>query len=148
MTGFALVVNVASTLALIGLIWTVQLCLYPLFRFVPEPHFRAYHQQHSRNITILVGPLMLAELMSAILLAVWPPAEMGRWPFTCGLALVLLVWASTAFVQVPLHGDLGAGFSASAHRRLVSTNWVRTILWTARGVLLGWVALQLARVSI
>jgi len=36
---------------------------------------------------------------------------------------------------VPLHGRLARGFDAIAHRRLVSTNWVRTGGWSVRGVL-------------
>jgi hypothetical protein len=51
---------------------------------------------------------------------------------------VALVWLSTAFVQVPLHARLSAGFDTRAHRRLVATNWVRTLSWTARGLLALW----------
>ncbi|HEX2205610.1 MAG TPA: hypothetical protein VHG91_20025 [Longimicrobium sp.] len=49
-----------------------------------------------------------------------------------------MVWLSTALLQVPMHGRLERGFDAAAHRRLVATNWVRTVAWTARGVLLLW----------
>ncbi|MEM9735245.1 MAG: hypothetical protein AAF908_01395, partial [Pseudomonadota bacterium] len=49
--------------------------------------------------------------------------------------LLGLVWASTFFVQVPLHGKLERGHDATLVRRLVMTNWLRTFLWTARGVL-------------
>ena len=36
---------------------------------------------------------------------------------------------------MPLHGRLAQGFDAVAHRRLVSTNWVRTAGWSVRGLL-------------
>jgi hypothetical protein len=42
-----------------------------------------------------------------------------------------------------MHRRLERGFDADAHRRLVLGNWVRTVAWTARGVIL---LLILARV--
>lgn len=148
MTEVGLLVNLGTTLVLVGLIWTIQLCVYPLFALVPEREFREYHRHHSRNITVLVGPLMLAELVSALLLVVWPPAAIGRAPFVGGLVLLVLVWASTAFLQVPAHDALGERFSAVTHRKLVTTNWVRTVLWSARGALLVWVVGVLSRSSL
>jgi len=52
-----------------------------------------------------------------------------------GIALLLLIWLSTAVLQVPAHHRLGSGFDPATHRRLVLTNWVRTWAWSARGVL-------------
>ena len=39
--------------------------------------------------------------------------------------------------RVPTEGDGGA-FDAQAHARLVDTNWIRTVCWTARGVIALW----------
>jgi hypothetical protein len=39
-------------------------------------------------------------------------------------------------LQVPLHQKLSSGFDAAVHRRLVATNWWRTVGWTLRGVCL------------
>jgi hypothetical protein len=52
-----------------------------------------------------------------------------------GLALVAAIWLSTAAIQVPCHAKLAAGFDAEVHARLVSSNWIRTVAWTARGLL-------------
>jgi len=139
MNDAALLVNLFTTLVLVGLIWVVQLALYPLFAEVGTAGFLAYHCKHSERITWIVGPLMAAELVSSIVLAASPPAAIGHRPFVLGLLLVLVVWASTAFVQVPAHAALGAGFSKQVHRRLVRTNWIRTVAWSARGALLLWV---------
>lgn len=140
-----LLLHLGATLALVGLIWTVQISLYPLFARVSAAEFGAYHRHHSRSITVLVGPLMAAELATGILLAVWPPPDIGHGPFVGGLVLVGLVWASTALLQVPAHDMLGSGFSSVAHRRLVATNWLRTGLWSTRGVLLLGVTGELLR---
>jgi hypothetical protein len=39
----------------------------------------------------------------------------------------------TVVASVPAHRALGDGFDASAHARLVTTNWLRTVAWTAHG---------------
>lgn len=45
-----------------------------------------------------------------------------------------VVWAATMWLSVPRHSQLAAGFDGDAHAALVTTNWVRTIAWTARSV--------------
>jgi hypothetical protein len=65
-----------------------------------------------------------------------------------GLALLGVVWASTGLLQVPRHGELARGWNPRAHRRLVTSNWLRTAAWTARAALLGTVAARaLARLG-
>jgi hypothetical protein len=138
MTELAFLVNVATGFALFGLIWTIQVDVYPLFGCTGERAFAEFHRQHSNRITLVVAPLMLAELASSIALVVAPPEWAPAWAFWAGLGLVLAAWGSTAFIQVPAHGALGAGFDAAVHRRLVATNWIRTAAWTGRAAILLW----------
>ena len=122
-----------STLSLVGLIWTIQLVHYPLFLRVPREQFGAYEGEHMRRITWLVGPLMLAEAVTAVLLLVKLPADSGA---PVGLALLFVIWLSTATIQGPLHAQLAkGGFDEAKIRRLVRSNWIRTVCWTTRGVL-------------
>ena len=124
-------VHYAVTWALVGLIWTIQMVHYPLFAQVGPEHFVAYHRRHTREITLVVGTLMLAELVTAALLVL----EGNRDPWLlASLPLLALIWISTGFVQIPLHNTLTTGFDAHAHRRLVTTNWWRTAAWSARGI--------------
>lgn len=124
-----LVLHALSTFALTGLIWTVQVVHYPLFASVGKEAFAAYHARHVQRMTIVVAPLMLAEAATATILLFRDPT--WRVP-----ALLLLgIWLSTAFVQVPCHRRLEAGQDPAVIRRLVGTNWIRTGLWTARAVL-------------
>ena len=124
-------VHYAVTWALVGLIWTIQMVHYPLFAQVGPEHFVAYHRRHTRESTLVVGPLMLAELVTAALLVL----EGNRDPWLlASLPLLALIWISTGFVQIPLHNTLTTGFDAHAHRRLVTTNWWRTAAWSARGI--------------
>lgn len=129
-----LLVHAAATWFMVGLIWLVQVVHYPLFAGVGEEGFAAYAADHSRRITRVVGPVMLLELGTGVLLLARRPADVGwGWPLA-GLALLGVVWASTAFLQVPRHTELGAGFDAAAWRALVATNWVRTVAWSLRGL--------------
>jgi hypothetical protein len=122
-----------STLMLAGLIWTIQIVHYPLLARVGADVFIAYEREHCTRITWVVAPLMFLELTSNLALAYlsgWDPNVCGR------LGLVFIIWFSTAFIQVPLHRRLGAGYDASAIRSLVRTNWIRTAAWSARATIL------------
>lgn len=145
MTRAVLLVHAAATWAMVGVIWMVQLVQYPGFRLVGAEAFRTYHAQHSTRITMIVGPLMLVEGLSALALLGWRPERVGIVPVVAGLALLAVALGTTMFVSVPLHGVLAGGLDAAAADRIVATNWIRTVAWTARGALavwLLWVALR------
>jgi hypothetical protein len=109
------------------LIWTVQLVIYPSFCYSNEADIKRWHRIYTQRVTIIVLPLMMSQLglyiyaflqdMSLVLLA--------------SLLLVLLNWAITFFVAVPLHGQIDAEEdSFAAREKLVKVNWSRTVLWT------------------
>jgi len=50
--------------------------------------------------------------------------------FSAGLWLTGVVFASTALLSVPAHQRLAGGLDRAIHRRLVLTNWVRTLAWS------------------
>lgn len=127
-----LLAHAGVTLLLTGLVWTVQVVVYPLMDRVGAQAFVAWHRRYTRAITWLVGPWMLAELGLAIALPFVKPAGVPE-PWTwLGVALVLQIHAVTALVSVPCHERLAEGFEADAHRRLVRSTWLRTIGWTVR----------------
>lgn len=119
-----------ATIAMTGVIWFVQVVHYPLFAAVGAEQFLAFEARHVRRTTWVVAPLMLVELATTAALALAPAT---RGPLTwSGIALLAVAWLSTAFLQVPLHRRLERGFDPDAARRLVATNWIRTVAWTAR----------------
>lgn len=136
MSSLILLAQVISTWFLVGLIWTIQIVHYPLFAAVGVDRFVAYEASHTRLITLVVGPVMLVEAATAGLFVAMRPASIPAWIPWTGLGLVILIWISTAILQVPDHAKLANGFDATAHAHLVGTNWLRTIAWTARGVIL------------
>ena len=140
--GLLLAAHAASTWALVGLIWTIHAVHYPLFASVGSG-FRAYHESHMQRISLVVGPLMLVELLTAIALWLSPPAGIDGRVWLAGLALLGVAWLETALFAVPQHGRLEQGFDEATHRALMAGNLVRTLAWTARGVLVGWVMVRL-----
>lgn len=127
----------ATTLAMTGIIWFVQIVHYPLFASVGRDGFAAYEAQHADRTGWVVGPLMCAELAGALLLlsSRMRPAGISMREAVWGVALVAMIWLSTFLVQVPLHQQLHAGYDAAAVQRLVTTNWVRTAAWSTRALL-------------
>ena len=121
---------------MVGLIWLIQIVHYPLFNLIGKGEFRVYHDVHRVLITPLVGTVMIIEFISSILLVVFPLKNVSLTIPIIGVILVLFIWASTAFLQIPQHNALANAYELKAHNLLVQTNWIRTIAWSMRGFLL------------
>jgi hypothetical protein len=127
--------HIASTLILVGIIWVVQIAQYPFFVHVKEEDFVSFHRTYTSWITPIVAPPMLLELFTGIALLFFPPENIDYQLFQIGVILILGVWASTFFIQVPLHDKLARKFDSQTCAALVKTNWIRTVLWSLRGAL-------------
>jgi hypothetical protein len=130
-----LLTHAAATLVMVGVIWFVQIVHYPLFDRVGRAGFPIYAVDHQQRTLVVVGPTMLVELLTSLLLLIrhWAGPE-APWLWV-GAGLLGVIWLSTAFLQVPRHCELAAGFDEEAHRLLVLTNWLRTGAWSSRGML-------------
>ncbi|UOQ98219.1 hypothetical protein MUN81_01700 [Hymenobacter sp. 5317J-9] len=139
---FLLLLNFAAAAYLTGLIWTIQVVHYPSFGLVPKDAWVAFHTAHTRRMSYVVMAPMVLELALATWLT-WAgrtvlPSGAGWW----SLALVLLIWAVTFLISVPFHNRLEGGFDYIAIDGLTRTNWLRTLAWTARALLLGWLLVR------
>jgi hypothetical protein len=131
-----IILHAASTWALFGLIWTVQLVLYPQFGRVGKEAFPSYHTAHMSGVAVVVAPLMLLEIGTAAWLLVIGGVRDGV--FGVSVVFLMLNWVSTALIQVPLHRRLEReGFEPDTCRQLTRSNWIRTVAWTLRAVLVG-----------
>ena len=133
MAQIVLLLHFASTLFMTGVIWLVQLVHYPSFQYVKSEEFQKFCQFHQSSITWVVAPMMVFELLTGLYLVLSPLASPKLY---LGLALIFLLWLSTFFLSVPLHTKLLYGPNPDVIRNLVWTNWPRTLLWTARSLLL------------
>ena len=130
-----LLLHAAATLFMFGLIWVVQLVHYPLMDCVSAERFAAFEKEHQRRISYLVGPAMLIEGATAIALFWFRPPTVPSSLVIAGLALIAVNVVSTAALQVPCHTRLARGFDRETHRRLVTTNTIRTAAWSVRAAL-------------
>ena len=67
MFALLLMLHLVSTLAMVGLIWFVQVVHYPLFDQVGRDGFRQYEQSHQRLTTLVVAPLMLTDTKGKVI---------------------------------------------------------------------------------
>ncbi|MGF1572821.1 MAG: hypothetical protein ACFCU1_07095 [Sumerlaeia bacterium] len=123
---------------MIGLIWFVQVVHYPLFAVVGESGYKAYQLEHMRLTTFVVMPVMLIELATAAALVFLAIDRIPWMFFVANASLLGLIWLSTFFIQVPVHEQLVSGLNEQLVQKLVSGNWIRTVLWSARGLMLLW----------
>ena len=124
-----------------GLIWVIQLVHYPIFDSIDPGEdnqgWMQFANRHTSSISLVVGPLMLAEGLTGLWLAVTPtPAGASRVLPIIALGLMAVAYGVTAFVSAPLHGQMSQRFDARLHHRLVTTNWIRTAAWTSRACVL------------
>ena len=124
--------HLGATVFMAGVIVFVQVVHYPLMARVGLSSFEAYQRQHTARTGWVVVPPMFVELTCAILLALYAGSPGSRPIAILGLALLGVVWASTATIQAPAHGRLLRGFDPEVHRSLVRLNWIRTLAWVAR----------------
>ena len=133
---FIFLLNLVLAFIAVGLIWTIQLVHYPSMRFIPKERFVEYHNFHSVRISFLAIPLMVTELGTSLILFYQNYNNAIQTIFLINLVIVALIWLSTFLIQVPLHNALSKEKQSEKLSKLICTNWIRTILWTARSILM------------
>jgi hypothetical protein len=129
---FLVLLELSLNLILLGMIATIQFVHYPLFKYVPESARYEYHQAHMRAISPLVIPLMISELVLIIVLSILKTEAF----VLTRLFLLLIVWASTFLVQVPVHEKITFNSkNAQLINQLVKSNWIRTLAWFFKALL-------------
>lgn len=139
--GVALI-QLLATIFLCGVIWFVQIIHYPLFRNIGPIEFTGYHRNYVARIKYIVIPAMLTELVCAFALPIMAPSLWSTPTYQISLGILVIIWLSTFFLQAPLHEILRREFHRHEHRLLVQTNWVRTLGWSLRAILLTWLFLD------
>lgn len=128
-----LIANTSATLVMVGVIWFVQHVHYPLlatFTARTAPQVAVEHQRRTGHV---VGVPMAVEGVSSLALLVWRPDGVSAALPWIGAVLLAVALGSTVLLSVPLHARMAAGTDLGVGRRLVVTNWPRTLAWSARG---------------
>ena len=116
-----------------GLIWLIQLVHYPSFAFIEENNFSQFENFHTQRISLIVMPAMIMELISGLYLL---PDNASNPLFVTAIIILGVIWGSTFFFSVPCHFQLNSGKNNKIIKRLVLTNWLRTVGWSLRSGLL------------
>lgn len=130
-----LCIHAALTISLTGIIWFSQIVHFPLYRKIKDG-FGQYEKMHIRRSGYLFGPIMLLEFITGVFIFGWASGNSFSAITSINLTLLILIWVSTLLFQVTQHQKLSIRFSTKWHNILVHSNWVRTILWSARSVLM------------
>ena len=125
------VFNIAVSWGLCILIWMVQVIIYPGYRQIPSKVFISYHRWYAIRISAVVIPLMLCEMVIAI---VWLSLDIYSLFGLISAILIVIIWLSTFLLQVPMHKCLQSGKDDACIGRLVNTNWIRTIAWSLKAI--------------
>lgn len=113
---------------MMGLCWLVQRVHYPSFLHLTPEQGKQHAFSHVAPTKWITAPPMVAELVSAIYLTyLYHNTFWGL-----NLVAVLIIWASTFGLQVPAHNSLAENWKEKTVRHLIKTNWIRTVLWSAR----------------
>ncbi|HLX43260.1 MAG TPA: hypothetical protein VKR43_07490 [Bryobacteraceae bacterium] len=139
----ALLANLASTLFLTGLAWSLACVQLPILLRGDYPELIHQLALHRRlNSQLMVIP-MSVEFFTAVWLVVAPPAAVGRASPAVGLALICVIGYATVWYSL-LHRKLARGFHKPTIDAMRTWNLVRTISWTARSALLLWIVFRIA----
>ena len=108
-------------------LWLVQLVIYPSFLRVEPSELIAWHKAYTFRVSFVILPLMLGQLVIAIL-SVWEDPSILEW---VAFTFVMVCWILTFFVSVPLHRKIEQNdITRETRQKLITTNWPRTILWS------------------
>ena len=111
--------------AMAAVSWLILLCTYPDFARWEAAEFARHHEDYTRKVGRVVGPLLLLQLGGHA----WLVFSGGEgW---LALGLVLACWALTGFWSVPCHRRLQfEGPGSPALGSLIRSHAWRTALWT------------------
>ena len=131
------IVHLAASLFMVGLIWTIQYVHYPLFAYVGETTYASFQAEHVERI----GRLLIVPWLSegVTLIGIFAIAFIGKRKELRVLAVInavamAVVLVLSGFWSAPAHAKLADGFDESVHQQLMTVNLIRTFAWTVCGI--------------
>ena len=103
---------------LLGVILVTQFVSYPMFLSVDRKSFTSYHMNYTFNISKIVLPLMVVELFFVIEMLI----NNYNLYSLISFFLIIVVWLSTFFIQVPLHNSLSKKYCELKIKKLIFSN--------------------------
>lgn len=119
-----------------GCMTTLQLQHYGIYPAVGYEHFADYMRANNRAAALpTIVPAMLL-LLSSLVLVLQRPGFIRPYESAAALALNLVALLSTFVWQRPIQGRMAeTGYDEANVRRLIATNWIRTIAYWLNAIL-------------
>jgi hypothetical protein len=133
---YLFMIHLVSTSFMVGVIWIVQLVHYPTFLFIDEQKSYDFQKFHMSRISYIVMPAMTTELFSGIYIYIYSNMAIESNLFLLALTILIINWIITALVFVKMHNKLLINYKIEIISLLVKWNWLRTLLWSVRLILL------------
>jgi hypothetical protein len=133
---YLFMIHLVSTSFMVGVIWIVQLVHYPTFLFIDEQKSYDFQKFHMSRISYIVMPAMTTELFSGIYIYIYSNMAIDSNLFLLALTILIINWIITALVFVKMHNKLLINYKIEIISLLVKWNWLRTLLWSVRLILL------------
>jgi hypothetical protein len=133
---YLFMIHLVSTSFMVGVIWIVQLVHYPTFLFIDEQKSNDFQKFHMSRISYIVMPAMTTELFSGIYIFIYSNMAIDSNLFLLALTILIINWIITALVFVKMHNKLLINYKIEIISLLVKWNWLRTLLWSVRLILL------------
>lgn len=112
---------------------------YPTWKLIGAAEFKTYHNALSPLIIKFMVLPWLLETVLTIALFWLRPRVIPVWMITLSLILNLIVWVSSALIQIPIQIELGEkGFSLYLIDVLLETDPIRWASGSIRAVLYLW----------
>ena len=127
-------IHLVSTAIMVGAIWVIQLVHYPSFYYIDKNNYMKFQNFHMNRISYIVIPAMTVELFSGLLIIYL--GLKNDILFMISIIFLISIWLSTALLFTRIHQKLTEGYESLLIKKLVKTNWLRTILWNLRLIIL------------
>lgn len=138
------IIHVFVCILLTAVMWYLQVVHFPLLRFVGTDHFVEYYSELKMKNTLLFFPLFSLEIFTSIALLLSFTmvseftASVQNQFFLVGFSLILLFILHLVNFQMirPTLSSLQKNSDLKIHQKLVRLQWIRTLGWTIRMVIL------------
>jgi hypothetical protein len=127
-----------------AVMWYIQVVHFPMLRFVGADRFEQYYRELKMKNTLLFFPLFSLEIFTSVALLLSFTmvsdftASVQNQFFLVGFSLILLFVLHLVNFQMirPLLSSLQTDTDGKKHQRLVRMQWIRTLGWTIRLIML------------
>ena len=117
---------------LVSLVLITQFITYPTFLSIDKKKFPDFHKKYVNKISLIVAPVMIIELLTLSHIAYFSKDFL----IIKSLILLLVIWLTTFFIMIPSHNKISKAFNKKEINMLINYNWVRTILWSFKLLLI------------